>query len=92
MTAARVMRRMWWWWIGDMRSPWVCLKWRVFERLAAHPDRCRARLASWPLGSDSLGGVLDDCLATSCREDAARQGTCWCGKFENHEITKDWPR
>jgi hypothetical protein len=85
----RLWRRFFYWWVGDTGSPWVHLKWRLTHWLiddARRPrmDRCWATSISWALGLDSLEGALGS-SSTKCREDAARDGYCYCCRFACRE-------
>lgn len=85
----RWVRRFAYWWCGDAVSPWVRFKWWMTYRFIDDPrkprmERCWATSISWALGLDTLDGARAS-SSVKCREDAVRDGHCYCCRFACRE-------
>lgn len=60
------------------------LRWRIVSLLDRRPDQCWADLCTWALGNgdDGIRGLNPlSPIGPVCRSDAARSGSCYCGKL-----------
>lgn len=60
---------------------------RKIERLNQSPDVCWAELVCWDAlyHGQPLARLVDGGTSFGCKQDAARDGSCYCGKFATLE-------
>jgi hypothetical protein len=69
----------------NSRARWTVARW--LNRL---PGMCWAQLVGWAMGDDRLRDTTQAYTVggVNCRTDAARCGTCYCGRIDPAGATK----
>ena len=65
------------------------LRWRIARLLDRLPGQCWADLVTWALNDDPDEHKIwkpSSPMGSTCREDAARVGSCYCGKLSQDPI------
>lgn len=70
-------------------------RWRIANRLDRLPGQCWANLALWALHAswdrdDHPWWRPLSSTSRMCQQDAARCGTCWCGKLQDEAVMRRW--
>ena len=64
------------------------LRWKIAYLLNRLPGQCWADLVRWAMRSSDQRGPWSP-IGSTCRDDASRCGTCYCGKLRAPQNAKE---